>query len=305
MRLERFGNTPSLLGAHDRAPLPIPALREKPISIWTFDPVRGFAKGALLLACLALTACGGGFGGGGSTGSTAAGSQGSFGNFFGTRPASEVTVTQNEVRIIGPEGYCVDPTGTDDQGATAVVLLGNCAAIPGSLRQVQPAQPAVLLASVGANPGAPIAARLAEMDSYLRSEEGRAALSQSGNAEMVEVLDSFAQEDTLYMRVRDNGPLADPDRAAEHWRAIFDVKGALVTLSVIGLRNDPLLPQAGLETLQAFTMKVQERNGLAAPPPPVAAAPAEDQRQTQPATPPRPVLSGALQRVGFLRRLMG
>lgn len=271
-------------------------------------------RGLALIACLGLAACGGGFGGGGSTTAAPSNPVSGLSNLFGSRPASEVTVTQDRVKIAGPAGYCVDPTGTNDGTTTAFVLLGNCAAIPGSRRDAEPAAPAILTASVADNPGAPVATRLAEMDSYLRADEGRAALSRSGNASTVEVLDSFAQDDVLYIRARDTSAASDPEMSADYWRAFFDTKSSLVTLSVVGVRSNPLPPQTGLQTLQNFTALVRSRNGgaVAAPPPPVAAAPAPVQQQQDPtpaaapAAAPTPApIWGGLGSVGLLRRLLG
>ncbi len=271
-------------------------------------------RGLALIACLGLTACGGGFGGGGSTTAAPSNPVAGLSNLFGSRPASEVTVTQDRVKIAGPDGYCVDPTGTNDGTTSAFVLLGNCAAIPGSRRDAEPTAPAILTASVADNPGAPMASRLAEMDSYLRDQQGRAALSRSGDAATVEVLDSFAQDDVLYVRARDTSAASDPEMSADYWRAFFDTKNSLVTLSVIGVRSNPLPPQTGLQTLQDFTALVRSRNGGPAAPPPVAAAAApapvtERQEPTPAAAPaaapaPAPIWGG-LGNVGFLRRLLG
>ena len=284
---------------------PILALKVKPISTWTFRPSRGLA----LFACLVLTACGGGFGGGGSTSTTQSGPISGLTSLFGSRAASEVSVTQNNIRIAGPDGYCVDPTGTQNSPTTGFVLLGNCAAIPGARRDTQPANPAILTASVGDNPGSPVAARLAEMDAYLRSDQGRAALSRSGDGSSVSILDSFAQDDVLYLRARDTAAASDPEMSSEYWRAFLDARGALVTLSVIGTQSNPLPPQVGLQTLQSFSAVVRERNGgsVVPAPPPVVAAPASEPEPTPGATPtavPAPVWGG-LGNVGFLRRLLG
>lgn len=273
-------------------------------------------RGLALIACFGLAACGGGFGGGGSTTASPSNPVSGLTSLFGTRPASEVTVTQNRVKIAGPEGYCVDPTGTNDGTTSAFVLLGNCAAIPGSRRDAEPANPAILTALVGDNPGDAVATRLAEMDSYLRSDVGRTALSRSGDAGSVEVLDSFAQDDVLFMRARDTSTASDPAMSADYWRAFFDARGALVTLSVVGVKSSPLPPQTGLQTLQAFTALVRTRNGGAAPPPVAAVAepaptPAPVAEPT-PAAAPAPVAAptpgpiwGGLGSVGFLRRLLG
>ncbi|MFT5059953.1 MAG: hypothetical protein ACI95S_001138 [Dinoroseobacter sp.] len=286
------------------SPIRVPKL--KPISTWTSRPLRGLA----LIACFGLAACGGGFGGGGSTTASPSNPVSGLTSLFGTRPASEVTVTQNRVKIAGPEGFCVDPTGTNDATTSAFVLLGNCAAIPGSRRDAEPANPAILTASVGDNPGAAVATRLAEMDSYLRSDLGLTALSRTGNAGSVEILDSFAQDDVLFIRARDTSTASDPAMSADYWRAFFDARGSLVTLSVVGVKSNPIPPQTGLQTLQAFTALVRTRNGAATPPPVAAVAAPVDEptpvaAPTAAAVPTPGPIWGGLRGVGFLRRLLG
>ncbi len=265
-------------------------------------------RGLALIACLGLAACGGGFQGGGSAPSAQPNPGGMFSGIFGTRADSDITVTQNQIVIAAPDGFCVDPTGTEDAGTSAFVLMGNCAALSGRTRSAQPAAAAILTASVGEHHGTAVADRLVEMNDYLRSETGRAALSRSGTADTVEVLDSFAQDDVFYLRARDTSPARDPDMAPEYWRAFLDARGSLVTLSVIGTRAAPMNPQTGLEILQSFATLVRTRNGEAvAPPPPVAAAPAPAPAQPAPAAAapaPAPIWGG-LGGIGIFRRLLG
>ena len=227
------------------------------------------------------------------------------GGLFGARGTQSATVTQNQIVIAAPDGFCVDTTATQNELTTGFVLFGSCAAITGNTRAASPAAPAILTASVGDNPGTAVATRLAEMDAFLRSDAGRAALSRSGTSDTVEVLDSFAQDDVLYLRARDTSPARDPEMAPEYWRAFFDAKGALITLSVVGTRSAPMPPQTGLDVLQDFTRIVRSRNGVITAPPPVATAPA--QSAPPPAAAPAPPVPvwGGLGNVGLFRRLLG
>lgn len=270
---------------------------------------------ALLLVTLA--GCGGGFSGGGGT------STGGFNALLPGRSApSQATVTSAAVTIAGPDGFCVDPASTKDDGGTGFVLLSNCAAVTGSGAGVEGASRAVLTASVGQNPGDPVGLRLAETDAFLRSPQGLSTLSRSGDAGTVEILESFAQGETLFLRLRDSSDAGLPNLAPDHWRAILDVKSTLVTLSVMGIASEPMAPATGLSTMEAFVQRVRELNGMAEPAPVATLAPVaepqqqqqqqqyqpQQQQQQQPQS--QPILpsllrSAPLGSIGLLRRLLG
>ena len=166
------------------APLRIRAARRKSTSMRISDG-RPALRAGLLLAPTALLAACMSLGGGADA------------------PRS-VQVTSDAVTIAGPSGFCVDPTATRNSGDTGFVLLGNCAAISGSARAGQPDVQAVLTAAVSApSSGGGLTANLDALEAFFRSDDGRALLSRSGDAESVQILDTRRQGGMFLLHARD------------------------------------------------------------------------------------------------------
>jgi hypothetical protein len=177
--------------------------------------------------------------------------------------ADVVRVAGGSVAISGPRGYCVDPKGTRSDATRGFVLLGSCAALSGSAFSAGPPNPAVLTASVlgsGFAGGEPIGAVLPEMALFFKSTPGRAALSRSGKAATVEVLEMTRDAETLFIRLKDTSAMAGASVEPEYWRAVLSVRGRIVTLSVLGLASRPLSSSAKRRTLDAFVERVRKVN---------------------------------------------
>ena len=179
---------------------------------------------------------------------------------LGGSAARDITVSRNAVTIAGPSGFCVDPRATRDAGAEAFVLLGNCAALSRADRRVQPPVRALLTAAVREYEGQPLSSQMSLLDDYLRSTDGRALLSRSGDPDTVSVLASFARGDVLFVRLSDTSPGYAPRMSAEHWRAVFDWRGTVVSTAVLGFDDRPLSESDGLATLEDFTRIIRSRN---------------------------------------------
>lgn len=246
------------------------------MSIWT--------SRALVLSLVVLSACAR-MGGGPS----------------GTSPVQAVSVTSDQVTVTGPEGFCVDPDSTRDNGDTAFVLMGNCAVISGRRSAGQPAVPAILTASVSeADPSQTLRDAIPELDTFFGSEEGRQLLSRAGEADTVEVLDSFHQGDVFYLRARDSSASEIQNVSADYWRSYLDVGDRIATLTVLGREDSPIPQDTSLQTLRSFTQAVQDANTVGSVP--ALAAPVAAPAAAAPA-PVRP--SGTLWNVGLFRRIMG
>lgn len=176
-------------------------------------------------------------------------------------------MSRNAVTIAGPSGFCVDTRATRDAGAEAFVLLGNCAALSSANRRSQPEVRALLTAAVREYEGRPLSSQMTLLDQYLRSEEGRTLLSRSDNPDTVDVRQSFARGDVLFVRISDTSPGYAPRMSAEHWRAVFDLRGTVVSTAVLGFDDEPLSERDGLSTLEDFTRIIQSRNAGGTPPP--------------------------------------
>lgn len=171
-----------------------------------------------------------------------------------------IGVSNRAVVISGPAGYCIDKAAARDTPAGAFVLLGSCAALAQSAAAGQPVAPAILTASVSPPGAQPIGGQLPALNAYFLSGEGRAALSRSGRAQSVTVAQAWGNGDVFYLVAQDSSPSGGQRLQSTFWRAVFDVKGRIITLNVAGLKNQPLSPEAGRATLEAFVRQVQREN---------------------------------------------
>lgn len=206
------------------------------MSTWT-------SSGALAGAALALAAC------------VAPGVTGAPG------VPTRIAVAGGAVTVAGPAGYCIDRGASRSGAEAAFVLLGSCAALSQRAGLAAPDAPALLTASVLAAPSGAGAPDLERMAAFFRTEAGRAALSRSGRAESVEVAESFVRDGVLYLRARDrSAPQSGQGVEPEYWRAVLDLEGRMVTLSVLGAAERPLAQVAKRRTLDAFVRRVRAVN---------------------------------------------
>lgn len=173
---------------------------------------------------------------------------------------SEVTVTRNKVRILGTDGFCVDPVSTRSAAAQAFVVFGNCAAITRNPDQPQPYLRAIATATVtssGITGEGAIRPQVANLNAFFRTDPGKVALSRSNTAETVTVIDGFTEDGALYLRVKDLSPAHFEGAQDSYWRAYFDAGNSSVALSVIGFSETPVTASEGLDVLRGFVERNQ------------------------------------------------
>ncbi|MBF9031310.1 hypothetical protein HKCCE3408_12980 [Rhodobacterales bacterium HKCCE3408] len=179
---------------------------------------------------------------------------------IGGGPGDRAVVTADAVAIEGPAGFCVDPDATRDEGTTAFVLMGNCAALSPSPFTRQPANPAVLTATVSARGGTSIAASIDELPEFFASTDGRRLLSRAGDPDAVDLIQNFAEGPVFYLKARDRSPGQVPGVRDDQWRAYLDVGPRIVALSVLALRDSGLDDAGSLALLRRFVALVQAAN---------------------------------------------
>jgi len=191
---------------------------------------------------------------------------GTGGGFALPKPAPEqIRVANKEVLITGPKGFCIDPTETRDEGGSAFVLLGSCAAIANVRGKPNPEIPAILTATVSrksTNP--PIAGSIQTLTDFFASDAGRAALSRDGKADTIEVVKTLDKNGVFYIHARDSSSDTLTGAGDEYWRALFDVRGRIVSASVFGLKERPFPPNAGFDVLKVFTSRIRAENATKA-----------------------------------------
>ncbi|TCO73517.1 hypothetical protein [Rhodovulum euryhalinum] len=263
------------------------------MSTWISDPLpRGRSIAAGLVA-LALAGCVGG-----GPGATAG-----LGGFAASRAAPQkVTLSDGVVAIAGPRGFCIDGTATRDGENGAFVLMASCAAITGRRTAPTPATDALLTASVAANPGPGGSPedRALVLARYFSSDEGRAALARDGRAASVTVDQMFDRDGLFFLRARDRSAGLKAGLRDDHWRAIFEVNGRIVTASVVGFETTPISDEAALAVLREFADRIRTASARLAPGEPAATPSPEATAVAEPATRPQP--PGLRRFFGFLPR---
>ena len=183
---------------------------------------------------------------------------------FRAAPVTAIKVSQREVTIAGPKGYCVDKASSRDRAAGSFVMLGSCATLFGA-DQPAPADPAVLTALVSPPSTPPQRPSPAQLEQYFRSEAGKAALSHDGQAGTVTLLKIVPLGDALYMNVRDKSPGRPSDLSDRSWRAVFPLADRLIALSVTEHSDRPISDTDMRTTLGKFVEAVMRANTSARP----------------------------------------
>lgn len=158
-----------------------------------------------------------------------------------------VAVLNGAVRIAAPPGYCIEPPKGDPSAATAVVFLGRCSS------QSKKAAALVTLTIGAEASGGVMTAGGPAMAAFFRSDEGRAALSRTAQAQDVAVLSASGTDAVLWLYLKDAA-------VGAYWRAITAISGRLVTLSATGSPDHPLVPQEGRALLEATYAAMQKAN---------------------------------------------
>ncbi len=185
---------------------------------------------------------------------------GDIGVSFGAPVTKSVQVVGNTVTIAGPRGYCIERSASQDSEAGAFVLLGNCASLANSARVTAPAVPGVLTASVSGTTGAKVGTSTGQLERFFTSDAGKLALARNGQVGVVTILSGDARDGAYILKVRDTSPNSVSGLAQVYWRALMDVRGRIVTLSVNGFRDKPMSDAVGRATLSDFMDRVRADN---------------------------------------------
>jgi hypothetical protein len=160
----------------------------------------------------------------------------------------------------GPAGYCIDEGASLGNAGGAFVLFGTCAALSGQRSAGQPESPALLTASIAPDSSkTPFGDRFAAMSRFFQSTAGRAALSRSGKPGTVTVTRAFSYNGALYVKIIDTAGARD-GLAPGYWRAIFGMRGTIVTLSVMSHSSRPAEDATLRLTLDRFIRAMRAAN---------------------------------------------
>jgi hypothetical protein len=98
------------------------------------------------------------------------------------------------------------------------------------------------------------------MEAFLATPAGRATLARSGRGEDVEIIETRKRGDVLYIRARDTSRDSLKDIDDVYWRALFDLRGRLVTVTVLGVAGRPVSSEAGFDALELLVRRLKLEN---------------------------------------------
>lgn len=158
-----------------------------------------------------------------------------------------ISVTDYNVMVTGPQGFCIDETSSRQSRKDAFVVLASCASLSNRPLAPQPNSPLILTASITP---APLFSP-SQLESYFRSPDGLKRINVSGMSETVRFETS---ENTFYVQTSgDDGT---------RWRGLFGLRpGLLVTLKLdLPPGTDATPDNRGFATIQEFVARIRASN---------------------------------------------
>ena len=174
-----------------------------------------------------------------------------------SRNAADTVRLPSGVIVEGSPGWCVAPDMLHTADDVSVVVFGSCAAIEENASLPSPDVSGIITVSVdnvalGTTPSD-------VLEAFFGTEKGRAALARDGQADSVQILESLQDNDALFLHAVDQSGWP-ADAAEDYWRAVFDIGGRFVTVSLVGLNDEPIARDVGLRTLEAQIEKLRAAN---------------------------------------------
>lgn len=178
---------------------------------------------------------------------------------LGPAPQTRMAVAGGAVTVAGPDGYCIDSGASRDARGSAFVMMASCPVVTRRADLPAPPFPALLTATVAApQQGAgPVAGQTAALRRYFGSATGRAALARDGDPGNVDVIQMLNRDGLFVIHARDASADETGALGEEHWRAIFDAGGHVVSASVVALADRPLSDDAGLALVTEFAQAIR------------------------------------------------
>ena len=155
-----------------------------------------------------------------------------------------------DVRVRGPEGYCVDQAASDARSGFAIIA--GCVLLTDNT-DLAPVLDGLITVQFGDEETASVTEREEAFASFLDSGAGRNLLATSGDAADLVDMVSQIEGSAVLVRLEDTSLPAFAGTNGTQWRGFFDVNGRLTTVSVLSFDRAPL-NQSQAEQLLIATM---------------------------------------------------
>ena len=161
--------------------------------------------------------------------------------------------------VAGAPGWCIDAATTQSGNGATVVIFGSCAALSQDLEQPKPSVPGIVSVSIEDSSTSVLPYELVE--TFLKTDAGQAALARDGSADSLEILDTDVRDDLLVVHAIDRSGV--PSAAAEeYWRALFDLGGRAVTVSLVAASDADGSDRAWRAALDSQVAELKEANAI-------------------------------------------
>ena len=167
-----------------------------------------------------------------------------------------------DVRVRGPEGYCVDQAASDARRGFAV--LAGCALLSDEA-VVMPRLDGLITVQFGDENTASVAGNEEPFSAFLMSDAGRRVLSANGDAASLSDVAVVSDRSGVLVRFSDASGPVFAGTSGEQWRGFMDVNGRLATVSVLKFDRNELSRSEAERLLILAMSEIAEANSLAQP----------------------------------------
>lgn len=171
-----------------------------------------------------------------------------------------VMVAGGAVRVLGPQGYCIDQRGVRaGQGGTFVPLM-SCASLMRGHGDQAPNMAALLTASIA---DTPVSGDHPDRYNDALKDALRTVLRNGldGGDPAARIIQADELPDVVILYVQ--SPRPPQGMQAQHWQALFLIRQRLITISVRAPQTRPLKESAARALLIAFVNRLRTGNKVA------------------------------------------
>ncbi|MGJ8611315.1 MAG: hypothetical protein ACSHWY_09480 [Octadecabacter sp.] len=165
-----------------------------------------------------------------------------------------------DVRVRGPEGYCVDQSASDARRGFAV--MAGCAVLSADT-PVMPSLNGLITVQFGDAGTASVTGNEDAFAAFLKSEAGRSVLATNGDMTTVVDVATIADRAGVLARFVDTSGPSIAGTSGPQWRGFLDINGRLATVTVLSLDYDDLTRGQGERLLIVAMADLAEVNAPA------------------------------------------
>lgn len=152
-------------------------------------------------------------------------------------------------------GYCIKSDRSRYTSSGAFLVMAPCdPTAPGNTAR------GLVLVNVLASKALQDAVKAEQMESFFKSDSGKAALSAHGRSEDIEILGTMEEDGIFVVHARDATGAVIPDTSDEIWRTFLVVSERLVSVSVINFTDAPMVDGLIFAQLEAIAQRIQDLN---------------------------------------------